>query len=454
MRLLRSTFFWLHLAAGLVCGAVILVMSFTGAVLAFEGEIVAWAERDVRRVEPPAGSAAVALPLDELLARARDAATDPDAESAPRVTGVTVTSDPRDAVAVNFGRELGVYYVNPYTGEARVPATTRTHDFMHLMEDWHRRLAATGDHRETGRAITGASNAAFLFLAVSGIWIWWPRKWTLRALKPSLWFTGAQGKARDWNWHNVLGFWFLPVIVVLSATGMVISYRWASDLAFRVVGETPPAAPGPAAAPAQEFKIERPEGAKKLTYAEALARIQTASPGWTEITLREGLPPRRGAGPAAGAANSSTAPGQGPAAGTGQNAQANSASSSASAPDASAAGPRSGPRDGSGRGAGRAPQPYSATVKADDGSPVFATTQLVLHPFGGETLSRTGYADQSTGRKIRTWLRYLHTGQALGGFGQLLAGLACVAGCVLVYTGFALSFRRFFRRRLKEQSAS
>ena len=221
MRLLRSTFFWLHLAAGLLCGTIILVMSFTGAVLAFEHEIVEWAERDVRRVEPPAAGAA-ALPLDDLLAKAKEAATNPDAEAAPRVTGVTVSADPRDAVAVNFGRDLGVYYINQYTGEVRSPSTTRTHDFMHLMVDWHRRLAATGDYRETGRAITGASNAAFLFLALSGLWLWWPRKWNLRALKPSLWFAGAKGKARDWNWHNVYGFWFLPVLVVLTATGMVI----------------------------------------------------------------------------------------------------------------------------------------------------------------------------------------------------------------------------------------
>ena len=443
MRLLRSTFFWLHLAAGLVCGAVILVMSFTGAVLAFEHEIVEWAERDVRRVEAPASGAA-ALPLDELLAKAREAATDPEAESAPRVSGVTVSSDSRDAVAVNFGRDLGVYYVDQYTGAVRVPATTRTHDFMHLMVDWHRRLAATGDYRETGRAITGASNAAFLFLAVSGLWLWWPRKWNLRVLKPSLWFAGAKGKARDWNWHNVYGFWFLPVIIVLAATGMVISYRWASDLAYLAVGETPPAAPGPAVAPAQEFKIERPEGAKKLTYAEILSRIQAATPGWTEITLREGLPQRRGAPPAGQGQNQ----GMGPAAGTGQNAQANST------PAGSTEGARSGPRDGLGRGSGRAPQPYSATVKADDGSPVFATTQIVLNPFSGEIINRSGYADQSAGRKVRSWLRYLHTGQALGWIGQLVAGLACVAGCVLVYTGFALSFRRFFRRKSVDQSAS
>jgi uncharacterized iron-regulated membrane protein len=73
----------------------------------------------------------------------------------------------------------------------------------------------------------------------------------------------------------------------------------------------------------------------------------------------------------------------------------------------------------------------------------------VLHPFTGELLDRTGYAEQSAGRQARSWLRYLHTGQAFGWFGQLIAGLACIGGLVLVYTGFALSWRRFFSARDK-----
>ncbi len=435
MRRLRSVFFWLHLAAGLLCGVVIAIMAFTGAVLAFEHEIVAWAERDVRRVEAPAAGAA-ALPLDGLIARAREAAADPEAESLPRVAGVTISSDPRDAIAVNLGREAGVYYVNQYTGEVRAPSAARTRGFMQLMEDWHRRLARTEALRETGRTVTGVANTAFFFLALSGLWLWWPRKWNLRALKPSLWFAGARGKARDWNWHNVYGFWLLPVLVVLTATGMVISYRWAGDLAYRLVGETPPAGPGAAGAPAQEFKIERPEGAKKLDYAAVLARLQAEAPGWTEITLREGLPQRRGAPGATPPAGSAGVP---PA-----SAPATPASAAASAPAPSADRPVGERR---GNGGGRGPQPYSATLKADDEGPAFVPAQIVLHPFTGEVLSRSGYAEQTTGRKIRTWLRYLHTGQAFGGFGQLIAGLACLGGCVLVYTGFALSWRRFFNRR-------
>jgi len=76
-----------------------------------------------------------------------------------------------------------------------------------------------------------------------------------------------------------------------------------------------------------------------------------------------------------------------------------------------------------------------------------ATTALTLNPFTGDILKREGFADFSTGRQIRTWSRFLHTGQALGSPGQLLAGLACLGGCFLVYTGLALSWRRFFGRK-------
>lgn len=404
---LRKIAFWLHLVSGLVAGLVIAVMSFTGAVLAFEHEIVEWAERDVRRVEVPAG--AQAKPLDGLLATFKEAHPD------VRPAGVTVTADPRDAVAVSAGRD-GTYYINQYTGDIREPAPTRTHDFMHLMEAWHRYLALSSDQRPYGKAITGACNLAFLFLALSGLWIWWPRRWTWSALKPSVWFAGAKGKARDWNWHNVIGFWSLPILVVLTVSGAVIGYKWASDLVYRAAGEQPPA-PGPAQI-SEAPKFERPEGARRLTLGAVLARIQETNPGWETITLREGLPRRRGAPAAPAATNGTPAP--------------------AAAPQAESPRPSG-------------PQPFSATVAASDKSIVSGTTQLVLNPFTGENLSRLGYDDYTAGRKARTWLRYLHTGQALGWIGQLLAGLACVGGLFLVYTGFALSWRRFFPR--KKQAA-
>ena len=37
---LRTVFFWLHLTAGLLAGVVVLIMSATGVLLAFEKQVV------------------------------------------------------------------------------------------------------------------------------------------------------------------------------------------------------------------------------------------------------------------------------------------------------------------------------------------------------------------------------------------------------------------------------
>ena len=102
------------------------------------------------------------------------------------------------------------------------------------MIDWHRWLGdRTASGRAIGKAITGACNAAFLFLALSGLYLWWPRRWNRAAMRLSLWFRrGLAGRARDFNWHNVIGFWSLPVLIVMTTSGMMISYRWVSNLIY------------------------------------------------------------------------------------------------------------------------------------------------------------------------------------------------------------------------------
>src|SRR5262245_54866114 len=132
MKLFRKIFFWAHLVAGLIAGLSIFVMCFTGTVVASEAEIVEWSERDARQVAVPSTGAAQQS-LADLQRQLREAKPD------FRVTAVTLQNDPAAAINFSAGREGG-YYVNPYTGEARQPASTKTHDFMHLMIDWHRFL--------------------------------------------------------------------------------------------------------------------------------------------------------------------------------------------------------------------------------------------------------------------------------------------------------------------------
>jgi len=89
----------------------------------------------------------------------------------------------------------------------------------------------------------------------------------------------------------------------------------------------------------------------------------------------------------------------------------------------------------------------TVSVRAAGKTPVNANSTLSLDPFTGAVLKAEGPADASTGRRLRSWLRYLHTGEALGLFGQIVAAIASLGGAVLVWTGLSLSWRRFFRRK-------
>ncbi len=422
MKTFRQVLFWLHLVAGLIAGIAIGIMCFTGTVLAFEHEIVEWAERDARRVIVPADGAP-RLSLAELQQHLRTAKPD------LRNPAVTLRNDPAAAVTFASGRDDG-FYADPYTGEIRQPASTRMHDFMHVMVDWHRYLALSGDNRPHGKLINGICNLAFFGLAVTGLYLWWPRSLSWRGIKAIAVINfKAAGKARDFNWHNAIGLWCAPILIVLTLTAVPISFRWGGNLIVKLAGEEIPAQQGPGAAPVTpsvEIKHPSPD-ARPLPYDTIVARVQQDFPKWESISLRSGGPQRGRAGGAQPGAQT-TAPTQ--------------------RPEAAAQPRREGEgRGGAGGGERQGPQPLTVTIRESGSWPRTATTTLTLNPFTGETLAKTGYADLPKSRQIRSWTRFLHTGQALGWWGQLIAGLACLGGCFLVYTGFALSWRRFFGKK-------
>jgi uncharacterized iron-regulated membrane protein len=117
----RKILFWVHLLAGLIAGLLIAIMCFTGTALAFEKELVAYAERDARRIAPPAAETP-RLSLAELLARVR--AAHPTA----KLSGIALENHPLAAVAFTAGRDE-TFYTNPFTGEIRQVTATRTRDF-------------------------------------------------------------------------------------------------------------------------------------------------------------------------------------------------------------------------------------------------------------------------------------------------------------------------------------
>lgn len=367
---IRKTFFWLHLAAGVTAGLVILVMSATGVLLAFEKQIVAFAERDLRATAAQAARAP--LPLSQIVAAA--VAASPDAKP----SNIIVRADRFSPVTVAFGRERTLF-VNPYTAEVLGEGATGVRKFFEANVSLHRWLAMKGDARDRGKAITGAANLVFLFIVLSGLVLWIPRRFTRTAFRNAALFRRRlRGRARDFSWHHVLGIWaFLPLVaIVFSAT--VISYPWMTRFVYRAFGSTPP-----------KQTNERERSGGKLDLA-ALDRLSAAArseatrvaPEWKSISLRLPL---------------------------------------------------------SSKG------PVTFALDTGNGTRPDKRSQLMIDPRTARMVEHKTYAQQETGQQARSWLRWIHTGEAGGLPGQLVAMLASAAAVMLVFTGLALALRRFAR---------
>ena len=408
LKRLRTVIFWLHLTAGLAAAAIILTMSVTGVLLTYQRQIQAWADTGGLDGAPPAvraaaddGANAAIAPLAPEALLERVAATHPGP-----VTSVRWSRDPAAPVEVALGRDVTLF-VNGYTGAVLGDGSERTRAFFRTVMDWHRWLGLNEDLRPQGRAVTGAANLLFLFIVIAGAYLWWPRNLTRRAFRNVLLFrTGLRGKARDFNWHNVIGIWSLVPLIIIIASGVVISYALASAVVARLAGwDAPPAvtAPSPTAGPAAAVSARTAADRRPATPAATapgdtlapqaflLERARAQMPDWRWVTMRFPV------------------------------------------------------RDG------------RIVYTLDGGYPgqPQKRAQVTLSAATGDVISWNPFSSQAPAQRVRSILRYAHTGEVLGLAGQTVAGIVSLASVVLVWTGAALALRRFgaWRRRRGEPTA-
>ena len=82
------------------------------------------------------------------------------------------------------------------------------------------------------------------------------------------------------------------------------------------------------------------------------------------------------------------------------------------------------------------------TIDAGDGGQPQRRSTLALDPASARIVKVETFASASAGRRLRTWSRFVHTGEYYGVVGQTIAGIASLAGVMLVWTGIALALRR------------
>jgi uncharacterized iron-regulated membrane protein len=282
----RRILFWMHLSAGVSAGLLILLMSVTGVLLAYERQIIA-AGQQANRVELPAN--AQRLDADALALAARKAAP-PDAR-----IELIFDADPAMPVAAVAGRDS--LLLHPVTGAVLEDRADRARRFFRATRQWHRWLG--GDARSPQAVLIDLANLLFLFIITSGIYLWPPVVWRWRTVRAMMLLQRkySNARARNFNWHHVFSFWMLIPLFLIALSGVVMSYPWANRMLFAAYGETVPAPGRPSGAAvaanggAQDTR-ERQEAAPAANYAALMAVARTQFVDWRRITL-----PLDGAGP-------------------------------------------------------------------------------------------------------------------------------------------------------------
>lgn len=269
--MIRKVLFRLHLSVALAAGLFIVTMAATGVVLACEDAVMSLAER---RRSVPVREGVPRLSPDEVVQAA--AAWGARLGGPFTATSIEYRNRPGAAAQVHAGRDRRVF-IDPYTGEVVGGGFPLLEGFFEGVRGWHRWLGASGGGVRKGRAVTGAANVAFLFLLLTGPLLWLPRRITRKNLAENLVLRrGVRGPGRQLNWHYVAGIWSFVPLVVISVTGVVMSYPGVGDRVYPVVGAVMGGGGG---------EREGEVGGGGGGLGGALAAAQAQITGWRSVVL-------------------------------------------------------------------------------------------------------------------------------------------------------------------------
>ena len=227
-RPIKWLFAKLHLYAGLWFGALFVLLGLTGSAIAWMPELDAYLNPTLLQASTPA-------PGQHFQVTPRTLQTVVDLLTADPAYGkpaqINPPADARDVYVASY-RQAGKpspfsqaivrqVMVDPYTlqvkGERDWGRFGLTRPLlMSGMFHLHRYLLS-GD---TGKTITGISGVMLLLMALSGIYLWWP-KWQWVAIRRALTVShGGSWPRFHYTLHKAAGFLAAPVLAVLAFSGI------------------------------------------------------------------------------------------------------------------------------------------------------------------------------------------------------------------------------------------
>jgi uncharacterized iron-regulated membrane protein len=236
---------WLHLWLGLASGLIVFIVAVTGCLFVFQKEITELTHKDMLFVTP---QSTPMLPPSVLQEKAQAAMGKDKPISymtfyrAPDRAWEFMVYKTGDEKAITvFGAVdyYGSVFINPYTGEV-TGIHNYKRDFFIIVKELHWSLLL---HHPIGEQIVGWSTFIFVILLITGLILWWPKKWSKATREQSFkikW--SAKFKRVNYDLHNVLGFYSMLFALVLALTGMVWAFKWFQATVYVIAARstTPP----------------------------------------------------------------------------------------------------------------------------------------------------------------------------------------------------------------------
>lgn len=229
--MVKKSVLWLHKWLGLLSGLVVLIVSLTGCIYVFHDDlkVLFYPDKYYIAQQSVNNQSAQALPLSTLTAIAQNAL--PDGEEVSRIDLYPAKDRTWIFRAVKTNEEALTYtayfkynkrvFIDPYTGKVQAVENSKT-EFFQLVLQLHMNLLLG---KKIGHTVVSVSTIMFLILTVTGLVLWWPKKWKFKTLKKGLSFDfSVKWKRLNYDLHNVLGFYSLLFALLLGFTGLLFSY--------------------------------------------------------------------------------------------------------------------------------------------------------------------------------------------------------------------------------------
>lgn len=225
----------LHLWLGLLSGIIVFIISLTGCIYVFSREFTYAFRKDILYVTPKENT----IPIDKLWENTQKQLGENTELSwvniynAPDRSWIFLAYKPNeDENAFTYFETLSYYksvYVNPYTGDILRIYDEKT-DFFNIVKMIHWSLLLSNKY---GQPVVGYATLIFVCMFITGLILWWPKNKAARKQRFSFkWKKGMSWKRKNYDLHNILGFYIGSVAFVISVTGLVWAFSWMQSLVY------------------------------------------------------------------------------------------------------------------------------------------------------------------------------------------------------------------------------